>query len=81
MPNRQMKTFTTRIVDSETGVVTAETFDIVDEAARGDLSNKISEPSVEGTNGQVLTTDGNGGRTWTTISTDLDLDDIGDVTL
>ena len=27
----------------------------------------IEEPSSEGTNGQVLTTDGNGGRTWTTV--------------
>lgn len=31
------------------------------------LSGKIDEPSSEGTNGQVLTTDGNGGRTWTTV--------------
>lgn len=30
------------------------------------LSNgKIAEPQSEGTNGQVLTTDGNGGRSWT----------------
>ena len=29
------------------------------------VSGKISEPASEGTNGQVLTTDGNGGRTWT----------------
>lgn len=27
---------------------------------------KINEPSIEGTSGQVLTTDGNGGRSWTT---------------
>lgn len=26
----------------------------------------IAEPATEGTNGQVLTTDGNGGRSWTT---------------
>ena len=32
-----------------------------------DLSGKINEPSSEGTSGQVLTTDGNGGRTWTTV--------------
>ncbi len=81
MPNREMKTFTTKVIDSATGVITAETFDIVDDKARDDLSNKISEPSDEGTNGQVLTTDGNGGRTWTTISTDLDLDDLGDVAI
>lgn len=28
----------------------------------------IQEPATEGTSGQVLTTDGNGGRTWTTVS-------------
>lgn len=28
----------------------------------------MEEPSSEGTSGQVLTTDGNGGRTWTTVS-------------
>ena len=32
------------------------------------LTGYISEPSSEGTNGQVLTTDGSGGRTWTTVS-------------
>lgn len=31
------------------------------------LQNKINEPSAEGTNGQVLTTDGEGGRTWKTV--------------
>ena len=31
------------------------------------LQNKINEPSAEGTNGQVLTTDGAGGRTWKTV--------------
>ena len=31
------------------------------------LDGKIDEPSQDGTNGQVLTTDGNGGRTWQTI--------------
>ena len=30
-------------------------------------SAKVNEPSSEGTSGQVLTTDGNGGRTWTTV--------------
>ena len=29
-------------------------------------TGKISEPSAEGTSGQVLTTNGNGGRVWTT---------------
>lgn len=32
-----------------------------------ELDDKINEPSSEGTNGQVLTTDGNGGRSWTTV--------------
>ena len=34
----------------------------------GALSNKISEPQTEGTSGQFLQTDGNGGRTWATPS-------------
>ena len=32
------------------------------------IDSKIAEPSTEGTNGQVLTTDGNGGRTWSTVT-------------
>lgn len=32
-----------------------------------DISGKIDEPASEGTSGQVLTTDGNGGRSWTTV--------------
>lgn len=31
------------------------------------LQKKINEPINEGTNGQVLTTDGQGGRTWKTV--------------
>ena len=31
------------------------------------LQKKVDEPTSEGTNGQVLTTDGNGGRTWKTV--------------
>lgn len=31
------------------------------------LENKVNEPETEGTAGQVLTTDGEGGRTWTTV--------------
>lgn len=31
------------------------------------LETKMNEPTNEGTNGQVLTTDGNGNRTWTTV--------------
>ena len=31
------------------------------------INDKISEPQSEGTSGQVLTTDGNGGRTWETV--------------
>jgi hypothetical protein len=36
------------------------------------LDNKVDEPTVEGTNGQVLTTDGLGGRSWSTISGNSD---------
>lgn len=45
-----------------------------------DISGKINEPAVEGTNGQVLTTDGAGGRTWTTVQGGgtVDWDDITD---
>lgn len=32
-----------------------------------ELEGKIDEPSTDGTAGQVLTTDGNGGRSWTTV--------------
>ena len=31
------------------------------------LQKKVDEPINEGSNGQVLTTDGNGGRTWKTV--------------
>ncbi len=31
------------------------------------LENKVNEPETEGTAGQVLTTDGEGGRVWTTV--------------
>jgi hypothetical protein len=31
------------------------------------LNKKIDEPETEGTDGQVLTTDGNGGRSWATV--------------
>lgn len=44
------------------------TYDIKDSTARAGLGNKVNEPAVEGTSGQVLTTDGNGGRSWTTVS-------------
>lgn len=37
--------------------------DIIDTA----LESKINEPSNEGTNGQVLATDGNGGRFWKSV--------------
>ena len=43
------------------------------------LSNgKIAEPKSEGTNGQVLTTDGKGGRTWKTIEAAADPAVIGE---
>ena len=32
-----------------------------------ELDDYIKEPTNEGTSGQVLTTDGNGGRVWTTV--------------
>lgn len=42
-----------------------------------DLSGKVNEPTTEGTNGQVLTTDGNGGRTWANaVSAIKDLSDV-----
>lgn len=44
------------------------TYDIKDATARAGLTNKITEPTVEGTSGQVLTTNGQGGRSWTTVS-------------
>lgn len=37
----------------------------------------MQEPTTEGTNGQALTTDGNGGRTWTTISAGIGQDLTG----
>ena len=46
------------------------------------LDDKVNEPSSEGTRGQVLTTDGNGGRNWTTIETgESALEDLSDVNL
>ena len=35
----------------------------------------VEEPSSEGTNGQVLTTDGNGGRSWQTVESGANIDD------
>lgn len=32
-----------------------------------DVSGKMDEPATEGTSGQVLTTDGQGGRSWTSV--------------
>lgn len=32
------------------------------------IQQKITEPETEGTSGQVLTTDGNGGRSWSSVS-------------
>ena len=37
-------------------------------ATTDDVATKISEPSTAGTNGQVLTSDGNGGASWQTPS-------------
>ena len=50
-----------------------------------DISGKIDEPASEGTNGQVLTTDGAGGRIWATVSGGGAVDSVngqtGDVVL
>lgn len=40
-----------------------------------DDASKINEPSSDGTSGQVLTTDGNGGRSWATVSSGAEIDD------
>lgn len=57
----------TYILDIWAGIatITEKNQNIADAFAA--LSGKISEPSTEGTSGQVLTTDGNGGRSWTTV--------------
>ena len=39
-------------------------YEIVDEAARTGLANKITSPTTSGTEGQVLTIDGNGNPKW-----------------
>lgn len=42
------------------------------------VSGKMNEPASEGTAGQVLTTDGNGQRTWTTVESggsSIEIDD------
>ena len=36
----------------------------------GLLDDKIDEPATEGTNGQALVTDGNGGRSWATVASE-----------
>ena len=37
------------------------------QGVKSEITSKMDEPESEGTSGQVLTTDGNGGRTWTTV--------------
>ena len=69
-------------VAGKTGVVTLDAGDVeyddTDTYATGtvgagiadlksEMQQKIDEPQTEGTSGQVLTTDGNGGRSWTTV--------------
>ena len=44
------------------------------------LNGKISEPETEGTSGQFLQTDGNGGRTWATPSGSGGTSDYADLT-
>lgn len=61
---------TVLIVDGS--VLITQTGDVADygdeypslQALLGMLDDKITEPASEGTNGQVLATDGNGGRSW-----------------
>lgn len=46
-------------------------YDIIDAG----VAAKVSEPETEGTTGQVLTTDGNGGRTWQDAAGGAEIDD------
>ena len=39
-------------------------YEVVDEAARTGLANKITSPTTSGTEGQVLTIDANGNPKW-----------------
>ena len=41
-----------------------------------EITSKMDEPESEGTSGQVLTTDGSGGRTWTTPSGGGSIDNV-----
>lgn len=43
-------------------------YEIVDEAARTGLANKITSPITSGTEGQVLTIDANGNPKWDNTS-------------
>lgn len=57
-------------IDRET-VITADNLnDIQDSiiALESEIDDKVNEPSTEGTAGQVLATDGTGGRYWKTVS-------------
>lgn len=55
-------------VDLANETVTLGTYPSTSQSAICTMIGAIKEPSSEGTNGQVLTTNGNGGRTWTTVS-------------
>lgn len=44
---------------------------VVADTVKEVVDNKINEPDLEGTLGQVLTTDGNGGRTWTDVNSNI----------
>ena len=52
-------------VNGYDGIVNLHTSDIIDLTT--DLAKKVNEPANEGTAGQVLTTDGAGNRSWTTV--------------
>ena len=51
-------------------VITEEILDL-----KADINNKIDKPQTSGTNGQVLTSDGQGGQTWQTPA-DCDVTDV-----
>ena len=55
-------------INDQSIIFPGDAFEQIVQSFSSMLSEKINEPYQEGTNGQVLTTDGNGGRSWATIS-------------